>query len=171
MFGSHIVPRENLWWIYCPVDDVQTAHKVEKHYIDVPIISSNELISTLHPILWHSQNDAIKDLSELFATTDICGKNNDFKINENNDNFNWIVALNKYYFNFFNQACVYKGKDEIEGIICIQFLRRFKGLSHYVFYSEVENLLNLLSKTFGPIPELQKQAIVNCKKCNICLEK
>ena len=37
-------------------------------------------------------------------------------------------------------------------------------MSHYVFYSEVENLLNLLSKTFGPIPELQKQAIVNCKK-------
>ena len=34
LFGSHRVPRENHWWIYCPADDVQTARKVEKHYLE-----------------------------------------------------------------------------------------------------------------------------------------
>ena len=153
---------------YIVTDDKKFAEKARVLFhefnIDVPIISSNELISTLSSILWNSQNDAIKDISELFAATGLCDKNIKYNISENNDNSNWIVALDKYYFNFFNQACVYKGKYELEGIICIQLLRRFKGLSHYIFYSEVENLLNLLSKTFGPIPELQKQAIINCQE-------
>lgn len=153
---------------YIVTDDKKFAEKARVLFhefnIDIPIISSNELINTLSPILWYSQNDAIIDMSEIFATKGLYDKNNDYKINENNDNFNWIVTLDKYYFNFFNQACVYKGKDELKGIICIQLLRRFKGLSHYVFYSEVENLLNLLSKTFGTIPELQKQAIINCQE-------
>ena len=50
------------------------------------------------------------------------------------------------------------------GKIYVQLLRRFKSLSRYVFYSEVEKLLDLLSKTFGPIPELERRAIVNCQE-------
>ena len=31
-------------------------------------------------------------------------------------------------------------------------------------WEEVEKLLDLLSKTFGPIPELERRAIVNCQE-------
>lgn len=34
LFGFHRVPRKNHWWIYCPADDVQTARKVEKYYLN-----------------------------------------------------------------------------------------------------------------------------------------
>ncbi len=34
LFAFHRVPRENHWWIYCLSDDVQTARKVEKYYLE-----------------------------------------------------------------------------------------------------------------------------------------
>lgn len=153
---------------YIVTDDKKFAEKTRVLFnafdIDVPIISSKELTNTLSPVLWKSQNDAKTDISELLVTTGLFEKNHGYKINENEDNFNWVVALDNYYLNFFNHACVYEGKDEMAGKIYVQLLRRFKSLSRYVFYSEVEKLLDLLSKTFGPIPELERRAIVNCQE-------
>ena len=34
LFGFHMVPRENHWWIYCPAKDAQTAREVEKFYLE-----------------------------------------------------------------------------------------------------------------------------------------
>jgi hypothetical protein len=34
LFGFHRVPRDGHWWIYCPADDIQTARKVEKYYLE-----------------------------------------------------------------------------------------------------------------------------------------
>ena len=48
--------------------------------------------------------------------------------------------------------------------MAIHLYRRFKGLSHYVFYSEVEQLLDSLSRILGEVPEAQKEAIKHCHK-------
>mgnify|MGYP006976585053 CR=1 FL=1 len=153
---------------YFVTDDKRLADKAGVLFyefkINTPIIASNELISTLSPLVWNYQDSIESIIVDIIESTRIENRDEEYGIYDNDTDTSWIVSLDKYYFNFFNYANVCIGKNEQEGKMAIHLYRRFKGLSHYVFYSEVEQLLDSLSRILGEIPEAQKEAIKHCHK-------
>lgn len=151
---------------YFVTDDRKLADKARVLYhefnINIPIITSKELITTLSPILC-SYNDAIeKIIDDIIHATRIDCRDDKYDVCDDECETSWVVSFDKYYFNFFNHAHVIIGKGEYENKIIIQLYRRFKRSSHYVFYSEVDQLLNLLSDLLGNIPKAQRDAIKYC---------
>ena len=152
---------------YFITDDKKLAEKASVLYqefnIDVPIISSKELIDTLSNTIMQSQG-AIGYIANEIINAYNSPKNNYLEKGENEDCKHFSVQLSKYCYNFFNKANVSIWKHSKKGTIVIQLFRRFKGLSHYVFYTEVEQVLNILSQCYGNIPEIQREAIKHCSK-------
>lgn len=153
---------------YFVTDDKKLADKAgvlfHEFKINTPIITSKELISTLSPLIWNCQDSIESIIVDIIESTRIENRDKEYEICDSDTDTSWVVSLDKYYFNFFNYANVCVGKNEQEGMMAIHLYRRFRGLSHYVFFSEVEQLLDSLSGIFGEIPEAQRDAIKHCHK-------
>jgi len=128
-------------------EDRKTAGKAKVAYeienIPTKVYSVSEMLVYLEGLSFKSalnelEESIVFDESKVESTSIYCSLENQGEIHE------WIISSN--LFTFFNQLVIYRFIDSGYSYV---FRRTPKNYSNFVYYSEVEKLVNHLYNSFG----------------------
>ena len=114
--------------------------------VSTKILEPKELIEELKKVIYETPKE-ISFIEEAFS---FCEQKNLFEsipLSEENKVETYAFKIPKFYFNFFNFV-VYENYSEEEGII-FTFKKAFKNFSRFIYYTEMERVIESITNFFG----------------------
>jgi hypothetical protein len=119
-----------------------------KFNLQTQILAPNEFIEVIEKQLHTFPNSSKTNLiDEAFSFIDLKNSVEVYPFSEENEVDTYAVKLPIFYFNFFNYA-VYSNYINQQGV-ALTFKRVFKNYSKFLYYTEEERIVDLLTNLFG----------------------
>lgn len=113
-------------------------------HIPTIVLNPSELISELEKVIDTSKKDDIIEEVISFCTSENLIES--YPLTEENDIETYVYKLPKFYFNYFNYL-IFSIKEE-QNIVAYTFRKVFKNYSRFIYFSEVERIIDSVVETF-----------------------
>ncbi len=119
----------------------------KKFNISTQILAPNEFIEVIEKQIHVFPSNTINLIEEAFTYIDLQNTVEFHPLSEENEAETYAIKLPIFYFNFFNYA-VYRNYKDKQGV-SLTFKRVFKNYSNFMYYTEVEKIIDIIINLFG----------------------
>lgn len=129
--------------------NLKVKSKVLYSKFDIPtyVLAPNEFIEVITNQLHNFSNAKTNVIEDAFSYINLENPAEYYPFSEENEAERYAVKLPIFYFNFFNYAVYTKYKNS-RGI-ALTFKRVFKNLSNFLYCTEAERVIDLITDLFG----------------------